>query len=593
MTLQTETAVERPVDEIPRTTGKPSWKVALKRTAQKFSQDQCTDVAAMLTYYSMLALFPGLIAVVSLIGVFNIHPDDIIEIVAGVMDKPVTDSTFETPRNILNNFSSQSGAGIALLVGVLGALWSASGYVGGFSRALNRIYDVGEGRSVFKLRPWLYLVTAIEVLLIVVVMAAMVFSGSIASEVGNKIGLGQQAVDIWNIAKWPFVCLIVILIICLLYWATPNIRKPRRMFFSWGAAVGFLVWVLASAAFGVYITLTGGSSYNKTYGAFAGAVMFLLWLWITNLALLFGAELDAELERTRQLRSGLPAEELILLPARDDSGLEKKAEKYDDTVRQAHELRLGSEADHEEAAAGFVPALAVRRSNERTASAMTASTDGPTRPATRHVDGTPEGYGGPSRAARLREEAQRKPYDAEREREIVRLDREERRDAALVDAGRNRKVRDRLEAQEAKAAKARKEAERKAKEEREARESQITREERWAEVDRVRAKFAPRDSVARDDVAAERQARRATYDAQQAEKAANPPPPEPPKVKKPPMPSPLRTQVEQERAERRTSWYQNRRPQNAGPSGATSLEVVQDAKIEDEPQSRRERRARS
>ncbi|WP_050668980.1 YihY/virulence factor BrkB family protein [Luteipulveratus halotolerans] len=593
MTLQTETAVERPVDDIPRTTAKPSWKVAVKRAIQKFSQDQCTDVAAMLTYYSMLALFPGLIAVVSLIGVFDIKPDTLIEIVAGIMDKPVTDSTFETPRTILNNFSSQSGAGLALLVGVLGALWSASGYVGGFSRALNRIYDIGEGRPFIKLRPWLYLITAVEVLLIVLVLVAMVFSGSVANEVGKKIGLGQQAVDVWNIAKWPFVCLIVILVICLLYWATPNVRKPRRIFLSWGAAIGFLVWVLASAAFGIYVTMTGGSSYNKTYGAFAGAVMFLLWLWITNLALLFGAELDAELERTRQLKSGLPAEELILLPARDDTGLQKNAEKYDETVHQAHELRLRSDADHEKAAEGLVPALAVRRSNERTASAMTASTDGPTRPATRHVDGTPEGYGAPSRATQLREDSRTQPYDAAREREIVRIDREDRRAAALVEAGRNRKVRDRLEAQEAKAAQARKEAERKAKEAREARESQVTREERWAEVDRVRAQFAPRDSVARDEVSAERQARRATYDAEQAQKAANPPAPKPPKPKKSPMPSALRTQVEQERAERRTSWYQARRPQNVGPSGATSVEIVDDERVEDEPQFRRDRRARS
>ncbi|MDE9366305.1 YhjD/YihY/BrkB family envelope integrity protein [Luteipulveratus sp. YIM 133132] len=587
MTLQTlepETAVERPAGGLVPTTAGPSWKVALRRAAQKFSLDQCTDVAAMLTYYSMLSLFPGLVAVVSLIGVFNIQPDDLIDIFAGVLNKSASDSMFDTPRSILERFSSQGGAGFALVIGVLGALWSASGYVGGFSRALNRIYDVGEGRSVFKLRPWLYLITAIQVVLMVAVLVAMVFSGSVASEVGSKIGLGDTTVAVWNIAKWPVVVLFVILIISLLYWATPNVRKPRRMFFSWGAAFGFLAWVIASGAFFLYVTLTGGSSYNKTYGPFAGAVIFLLWLWLTNLALLFGAELDAELERTRQLRSGLPAEEMILLPARDSTGLEKKAEKYDDAVREAHALRLASDHDPELAGKNFVPALAVRRSNERTASAMTASTEDPTRPATRRVDGTTDTYGR-SEAARLREATHGQPYDAAREREIVRLSREERRETALVEAAHNRQVRDRLEAQEARAKAARQTAERKAKEEREALESQVTREERWAEVDRVRSRFDPRRSVARDEVYSERQARRSEFDVERAEQAARPEPPKKQeKAVRTPMPSPLRSEVEQEREDRRSAWYAARRPAPAAApvDGATP-----------EPQFRRDRRAQS
>ncbi|WP_052593938.1 YihY/virulence factor BrkB family protein [Luteipulveratus mongoliensis] len=587
MSLQTETAVERPVSTIPRTRARPSWSVALRRAVQKFSQDQCTDVAAMLTYYSVLALFPGLIAVISLIGVFDIKPNDLIDIAAGIMNKPVTDSTFNTPRKVLGNFHSGGGASVALLIGLLGALWSASGYVGGFSRALNRIYDIGEGRPVWLLRPWLYLVTAIEVLLIVVVIAALVFSGKVAEEVGRKIGLGQEAVKVWDIAKWPFVCLIVILIICLLYWATPNVRKPRRVFLSWGAAVGFLVWVLTSAAFGLYITLTHGMSYSKTYGVFAGVVMFLLWLWITNLALLFGAELDAELERTRQLKSGLPAEELILLPARDDSGLEKKAEKYDQTVRVAHELRLSSGKDVEAAGHGLVPALAIRRSNERTASAMTASAEDPTRPATRHLDGTPSSLKGPQ-SAELREQARGEDYDPERDRALVQQARVERRDTALVSASKNRQVRDRLQAQETKAAAARKAAERKAAEERRAAEAQITREQRWAEVAHVRAQFDPEPSLARDQVEAERQARRVSYDVDQAEKAANPPPPKPPKVKTPPMPSALRTEIEDEREDRRSRWYARRRPQG---SAAPVDEAQESDAPADEPQFRRDRRS--
>lgn len=549
MSVATETPVERPT-QVPPTSAKPSWKVAVKRAIAKFSEDQCTDVAAMLTYYSMLALFPGLVAVVSLIGVFNVKTDDLIEVIAGVMDKPVNDADFDTIRDIIDRFSSSGGAWIALIVGVLAALWSASGYVGGFSRALNRIYGIGEGRSIFSLRPWLYLITAIEVILIVVVLLALVLSGSIASEIGDKIGVGKQAVEVWDIAKWPFVALVVVLIICLLYWATPNVRKPRKMFLSWGALVGFVVWVLGSAAFAVYITMTGGSSYNKTYGAFAGAVMFLLWLWITNLALLFGAELDAELERTRQLKSGLPAEEMILLPARDRNGLIKKAKKYDETVRDAHDLRVGSGAE------------------TRTASETAVA------PVVRRPVVQPE----------------EKPqgFDLERDRTLVQQARLDRRDAALTDAEKNRKVRDRLLAQEAKARKAQEAAEKKAAAERKAKQPQLTREQRWAQVEDVRARFAPRETTARDGVNAERQARRAAYDADLAERAANPRPPEP-KVKKTPVPSALRSQVEQERAARRDGFYAVRRPVASPvtqqPHGAHVLEEI------DEPQFRRDRRS--
>lgn len=581
MTVQTELELDRPT-QIPEVDAKPAWGVAIKRAAGKFSRDGCTDIAAMLTYYGLFSLFPAIAALVSLIGVFNVNPDTIIQILADLTGRQPSDPSFSTPREIIDRFSSSSGAGLALVIGVLTALWSASGYVGGFSRAMNRIYDVTEGRPVWKLRPWLYLVTAVEMLMILVVVLAMALSGGVARSIGNQIGVGEQAVQVWDIAKWPFVAFIVVTIIGLLYWATPNVRKPKRMFFSWGALVAFVVWVLGTLAFALYVALSAGASYQKTYGAFAAAVLFLFWLWLTNLALLFGAELDAELERTRQLKSGLPAENIVLLPVRDESGLESRAEKIEQAVDTAHELRLesGKAAEGEEElirdTAGAEAATATRRGTKTGASGVPAlvtsdrtAKDGLGRPqptSTRDDEGRPSrggtgdedkrGADGDTKAQGGQSKQSLTP--AEQEEQIIRA-RGQRREAALKEASHQRRVRERLEAQERKAAAARKRAEEKRKEqEKKAQQAaQPSREERWDQVEQARSRYTPRTSPARDDVERQRAERRAAFRAQQSEKAAAPPAPKPTKV---PMPSPRRDEVEQERYARRTEHFEAHPP---------------------------------
>lgn len=317
---------------------KHSKKVIGKRAFRAFTRDNCTDLAASLTYYSVLALFPALLAMVSLLGLMGQDQkgtDAIVDIVRDIAPG-ASDSVAEIIAQL-----NQSGAGtITLIVGLAGALWSASGYVGAFGRALNRIYGVEEGRPFYKLRPWMILITVVIVALVALVAVGLVVSGPVARSIGSAIGMGDTAVTVWNIAKWPVMLGIVILIVALLYWATPNVRRPKFRWLSLGAAIAVLVWIAASAAFGFYIA--NFSNYNKTYGSLAGVIIFLLWLWITNLALLFGAELDAEIERAHELESGIPAEVTIQLPPRDTKASDKKLAQFDDDVREAKRIRIDS-----------------------------------------------------------------------------------------------------------------------------------------------------------------------------------------------------------------------------------------------------------
>jgi len=313
-----------------------SWRFAMRRALAQFSHDQCTDLAAALTYYSVQSLFPAAIAVVSLLGVFGQGPsttDALLAIVSDVASSQVVDAV----RAPLRSLSESAAAGPALIVGLLAAVWSASGYVGAFGRAMNRIYEVQEGRPFWKLRPIQLVVTLLAVLLIAVVAVALVVTGPLAQAIGDVIGLGGTAVTIWNIGKWPVLAGIVVVIIAVLYYATPNVQQPKFRWMSTGAAVAFVVWVLASVLFGFYVSNFG--SYDKTYGTLAGVIVFLLWLWITNLALLFGAEVDAETERSRQLQAGIEAEDELQLPPRDTRGVLKEAENAAQTRAQGRQMR--------------------------------------------------------------------------------------------------------------------------------------------------------------------------------------------------------------------------------------------------------------
>ena len=315
---------------------KPSWRFITAKTFREFLADQCTDLAAALTYYAVLAIAPGLLALVSILGLVG-NSEQIVDDLMKVLEDFVPEDAASTIEPVVEQVTSSSAAGVAFITGLVIALWSASGYVNAFGRAMNRIYEIDEGRPIWKLRPIMLLITLVTLVLVALIGIMLVASGPVASAIGSFIGLSDQALTVWNIAKWPVVVLLVVLVIAILYYGTPNVRQPKFRWLSVGAFVAILVWGLASVGFGFYVSKF--SSYDATYGALAGVIVFLLWLWITNLALLFGAELDAEIERGRQLQAGIVAEETIQLPPRDTKASDKKAEKAQDDVDRGRALR--------------------------------------------------------------------------------------------------------------------------------------------------------------------------------------------------------------------------------------------------------------
>ncbi|MEV3902523.1 YihY/virulence factor BrkB family protein [Mycobacterium sp. NPDC050551] len=321
---------------------KRSWFYVLRKTAREFQQDQCTDLAAALTYYAVLSLFPALVAMVSLLGVFG-QGQRTTDAVLQTVDDVAPSSALDTLRGPIQQLVESPQAGLGLILGLAGALWSASGYVGAFGRAMNRMYEVEEGRPVWKLRPLQLVLTLAGVVSVAAVAFMLAVSGPVARAVGDAIGAGSAAVTLWTVVKWPAILLFVVLAVAVLYYATPNVKQPKFKWISIGAGVAILTWMLASLGFGLYVA--NFSSYNKTYGALAGVIVFLLWLWITNLALLFGAELDAELERGRQLQAGLPAERELQLPPRDTRVLEKNEAAEEKDIERAAALRRSRGGD--------------------------------------------------------------------------------------------------------------------------------------------------------------------------------------------------------------------------------------------------------
>jgi membrane protein len=312
----------------------------LKRTFREFGDDGGTDLAAALTYYSVLAIFPGLLALLSLVGIFGQAQESvkkIVEILDPLISSP---TTMKNVTDLLNGLVSAQGAGATLVVGILGALWSASGYVGAFSRAMNRIYEVEEGRPFWRMRPMQLFVTVSTVLLCAVALVILIVSGPVAESVGHTIGVGSDLLTVWNVAKWPLLALVVMIVVALLYHATPNVKFTKFRIITGGSFVAILAWLVASVGFAFYVA--NFSSYNKTYGAIAGVVVGLLWLWITNVALLFGAELDAELERGRELAIGLAAEESLQLPVRDTRGIQKAAARRAKDIAVQRDIRLAA-----------------------------------------------------------------------------------------------------------------------------------------------------------------------------------------------------------------------------------------------------------
>lgn len=324
--------------ESPGQLSKASWKYVLRKAAREFTHDQCTDIAAALTFFAVLSLFPALIALVSLLGVVG-QQDASVQALLSIVEEVAPGGIADVLRGPLEQFASSPAAGFALVSGILVAIWSASGYVGAFSRAMNRIYEIREGRPFVTLRAVQLGVTVLCLLLISIIALLLVVSGPVADAVGSALGVGEAAQVTWAILKWPLLGAAAVFAIAVLYYATPNAKQPRFRWISMGAALALATIVIASVLFGLYVA--NFSNYERTYGSLAGIVVFLLWLWIANIALLFGAEFDAELERGRELQAGIAAEEDIQLPPRDTRKSDKVAAKEARDVEDGRRIRQG------------------------------------------------------------------------------------------------------------------------------------------------------------------------------------------------------------------------------------------------------------
>jgi membrane protein len=291
-----------------------AWPDVFKRTYKEYKADNLSDLAAALTYYGVLAIFPMLIVLVSLLGLLG---HSVTQPLINNLGKVAPGAARQIFTSAIDNIQSHQGtAGVLFVVGLAGALWSASGYIAAFMRASNVVWDVEEGRPIYKTIPIRLGVTLLTVLLLTFTALAVVVTGGLAKQIGNVIGAGQSAVTIWDIAKWPVLLVVVAVILAILYYVSPNVRQPGFRWVTPGGVFAVLMWVLASALFAFYVA--NFSSYNKTYGALASVIVFLVWLWITNTVILLGAELNAEIERGRQIEGGQRADREPFLPLRNE-----------------------------------------------------------------------------------------------------------------------------------------------------------------------------------------------------------------------------------------------------------------------------------
>jgi membrane protein len=310
---------DRDAPESPTELKGGAWAGVLKRTVKGFQKDNLTDWAAALTYYGILSIFPALLVLVSVLGLIGepaTQPliDNLGEVAPGPAQEIFTSA-------IENLQGSQGAAGVFFVIGLLGAIWAASGYVAAFMRASNAIYAMDEGRPIWKTLPLRVGLTVLLMVLTTISAVAVTLTGALAREVGGVLGLGDTAVTVWGIVKWPVLLLLVSFMFAVLYWAAPNVKQPGFRWISPGSLLAVIGWVIASAAFAFYVANFG--SYNKTYGALASPIVFLVWLWISNITILLGAEFNAELGRGRAIEAGMrPVEKEPFAEPRDTRKIE-------------------------------------------------------------------------------------------------------------------------------------------------------------------------------------------------------------------------------------------------------------------------------
>jgi membrane protein len=331
---ETRTYADRPAEPTaPSDIPKSGWRAILRRTLREFKHDDVTDRAAALTYYGVLAIFPGVLVLISILGLLG---DSTVQKLLDNLDHVTPGGVNSFLRTVIEQVQGRSGAAsIGAIVGLALAMWSASGYVAAFMRASNAIYDVDEGRPIWKTAPVRLGVTLLLVIMLVASAVMVVVTGPVARQLGHAIGIGDTAVTAWNIAKWPVLLVLVSLMFSLLYWACPNVKQPGFRWITPGGVLAVIIWLFASGLFAVYVAFSG--SYNKTYGTLATIIVFLVWLWITNIAILLGAEFNAESQRQRAMQGGLPDAVEPFVELRDTRKLDDaQTERVEQADRARH-----------------------------------------------------------------------------------------------------------------------------------------------------------------------------------------------------------------------------------------------------------------
>lgn len=290
-----------------------TWRGALGRAVMAFDRDNCTDMAAALTYYGVLAMFPSLVVIIAIVGLVVDSPDEAVSQVNRILGDLGGSAVADTVETVVKTGVSAHGAAKVLLsFGLLGTIWTASGYIGAFTRAANAIHGVPEGRPFYRLRPIQFVLAILALILVVVAGVCLILGGSLAEALNDELGLGDSAVVVWNILRWPLLAAASVGLLSLLFWISPNVQQPRFRWLTVGGVVTVVLWVLATVAFSVYVNNFG--SYNMTYGSLGAIIAFLVWLYLSNCALMFGVELNVELQRGRQRQGGLEPNEYVLPP---------------------------------------------------------------------------------------------------------------------------------------------------------------------------------------------------------------------------------------------------------------------------------------
>lgn len=314
---------------------RPSWNLVMRRTLRGFVAHQLPDGAATLTYYALLSLLPSLVALISLAALFG-EGRRSADALLKTIDDVAPGSALALLRDPLDDFIKSPSVGTALIISVAIAIWATSSYVGGFGRAMNRIYEIDEGRPLWKLKPFQIAIALVIMVLVLITIATVVLTGPVVQGVGSSV----TGTTVWTVLKWPLLVLAVMLAVAILFYATPNAHQPKFRWMSGGAFISVVVLVAVSLLFAVYVR--NFAHFDRTYRSFAGIIAVLLWLWIANLTLLFGAEFDAQFERARQLEAGIRAEQKIQLPPRDTEVSERNAAKVEKQIADGRAIREAS-----------------------------------------------------------------------------------------------------------------------------------------------------------------------------------------------------------------------------------------------------------